>query len=622
VAGRAGLTWADAAVAAGFVLAAVGEAAALHRGAPGLLALTVAGAPLLAVLAVRRTRPLVPVCVVAGFVVLGTAAQAIFLPDAADSGGGVWLLALMLASYSLGAFGHGRTVAVGALLPMLAALAIDVPSLHGWALANGVLFLTLFGGVLPTAVGCVVRARRHRLAVLEEQRDLIRREQRAQCAAVVLSERLHATERLQPQLLDGLRELSEQAARSVDAAEIERAARRLLGRTREEVLALTAPVDVPDATMPPPLDQLRRLRAASQHWTVLGAGLIGAGLALESTRELTLATPAWVAVLGSVLLALPMAMMWWRPLTALTVAWCVAVAFSRMVAPLDGSLSGSAFALTAAFAVALLSGRRAAVVGLIVCWCGQIVGVGAADPFGEAILITACWLSGLAVNEVATLVEQSRANTALLAGQEATVRHRAVVEERLRLAREVHDQVGHSLTVIILQAGAARRIAATEPGRTPEVMSTIAAAARDGLLAVRDDDALPRAELRVLLQRTRAAGVDLTADIADLEDSAPLDPGTQTVVHRIVQEALTNALRHAPGADVHVVVRRRGAEINVTVRNGAPERAGCGVWSGRGLAGLRERVDGRGGTVRWGPRPDGGFEVRAALPVQRLEPVG
>ena len=466
VLGRAGLTRSDAVVAAGFVLAGLAEAVVLHRHPPGLLAFTACGAPVLAVLALRRVRPVLPLCVVAAFAVLGTTAQSRFWPDAAD-GGGVWLFALLFASYSLGAHGRGRFVVLGGLLPLVVGLTIDLPTMSGWSLVSGVLFLTAFVGVLPTVVGGLVRVRRDHLAALEEQRDLIVREQHSQREAAVLAERLRATERLQPALLDGLRELADQGDAGVDPGTIERAARRLLGRTREEVVALTAPVDVADPSVSPAPEYSRTLRAAAQRWAVLVAGAIGAGLALESTGALQLSAPAWVAVVASAAVALPLAMVWWRPVAALAVAWCATVAFSRLVAPLDGSLSGTTFTLVAAFAVAALSTRRGAVLGLVLSWLGQLLGVGGGDPFGEGVIIFVCWLGGLAVNEASWLVEQSRNNNRLLAGQEAVAQRRAVVEERLRLAREIHDQIGHSLTVVALQAGAARRMAATDPYRAP-----------------------------------------------------------------------------------------------------------------------------------------------------------
>jgi signal transduction histidine kinase len=617
---RAGLTRSDVVPATGFVLAALVETWVLHRGSPALLALGVTGAPVLGVLAVRRTRPVVPICVVTAFAVLGSTVQAWLWPDTSN-GGGVWLFALMFAAYSLGVHAEGPAGVLGGLLPLVAGLAIDVPTMTGWALVNGELFLTTFVGILPTIVGRAVRVRRARLAALEDQRQRILLEQRVQREAVVLRERLETADRLRPALLDGLRDLAAQADDGADAGQLERVARHLLGRTREEVLALTAPVELPSPTAPPPVDVVSLRRAAAQPWAVLGAGVIGAGLALESTGTLSPSVSDWVAVAASLAVGAPLALMWWRPLAATGATWVVAAAFSRLVAPLDGTLSATALALGAAFAVATLCSRRGAIAGLLLCWCGQVLGLGTDDPFGVAMMILVCWLGGLAVAEISTLVEQSRINNSLLVGHETLVRERAVVEERLRMARDLHDQVGHSLTVVALQAAAARRMAATDPERTRAVMETIAAAARGGVTAMKDD--AHDSDMAALLERTRAAGLDLTADVADLDEPGLLDPATREVAYRIVQEALTNVLRHAPGARASVRVRRHEDGVSVTVRNGAPTEPGglSNPGSGRGLPGLRERVAGRAGLLSWGPRGDGGFQVHALLPVHHLEGV-
>jgi len=606
-------------VAAGFVLAGLAEAVAMHRSTPGLLVFTACGALVLGVLALRRSRPLLPICVLAAFAVLGTTAQSVLWPDEGGGGGGVWIFALMYAAYSLGAHGRGRLVMLGGLLPLLVVVTIDLLTMSGWALVSGVLFVTTFAGVLPTTVGRLVRMRRDHLVSLEGERELIVREQQIQSKDAVLAERLRATERLQPALLDGLREIANRADAGADPAAIEHDARRLLSRTREEVVALTAPVHVPDPVVLPTGEYLLEARLQAQRWAVLAAGGIGAGLALESTTALPLTAPPWAAVVASAVLALPLALVWWRPVPALVATGCAAVAFSRLVAPLDGSLSGSAVTLLAAFAVGALCSRRTACIGLLLCWLGQLFGVGAADPFGEAVIILVCWLGGLAVHEANKLVEESRHNNRLLAGQESAARQRAVVDERLRLAREVHDQIGHSLTVVALQAGAARRMSTTEPQRAQEVMATIARAARDGLTAMTDGGAT---DVTALLDRTRAAGLRLSAELADLDAPEPLDPQTRELAYRIVQEGLTNVLRHARGADATVTVRRQADAVCVTLRNGTPTCAGANPGSGRGLTGLRERVLARGGELTWTSRSDGGFEVRALLPALALEQSG
>ncbi|HEX2893959.1 MAG TPA: histidine kinase [Marmoricola sp.] len=601
---------ADAAVAAGFVLAALGEAVVVHHAHAGLLAFHLAGAPVLAALAVRRTRPAAAVALVGGVAAGATVLQLRIWPGSDDSGG-VWVFALLLACYSLGRHGRGRSVVLGGVVPLLVVLAADLTTMHGWERVSGILFVTTFIGVLPTAVGRIVQARRDRLAELDAQHDRILDQLAAERESAVLAERLRATERLQPALLDGMRALARDAEAGADAAQIEHDARDLLRRTREEVVALTAPLEAPADDWPaaPLAPRGEWLRRAAQPWTVLAAGAVTTGLALESTATLPLHTASWLALVGSAAVGAPLALVSWRPLAAIAASWCAAVAFSRLVAPLDGTLSGTAFALLAAFAVAALSRRRPAIVGLAVCLVGQVVGVGAADPVGEILILLICWLGGAAVHEASRLVEQSRVNHAVLAGQQAAARQRAVVEERLRLAREIHDQLGHSLTVVALQAGAARRVAVRDPDRARALMATISAAARDGVTAL--DAPRRTARLTDLLTRTAATGVTLEHDV---EDAELLDDARHTVVVRLIQEALTNVLRHAPGAAVVVAVRREPDAYVVEVANSAPTHPPDSPGTGRGLAGIRERVAAVAGRVEWGPRPDGGFSLCAVLP--------
>jgi signal transduction histidine kinase len=206
-------------------------------------------------------------------------------------------------------------------------------------------------------------------------------------------------------------------------------------------------------------------------------------------------------------------------------------------------------------------------------------------------------------------VEQTRVNTELLAGQEAAAAARAVVEERLRLAREVHDVLGHSLTVVALQAGAARRFEATDPRRATEVMATVAAAARDGISSLELDG--PTVDVAGLVDRIRATGLAIEAD---LDEASRLEASVGLVVLRVVQESLTNVLRHAPGAAATVVVRRHDGGVEVRVANSAPVRRGAGPGTGRGLSGLRERVVAESGRLTWRAVDGGGFEVLAWLP--------
>ena len=404
----------------------------------------------------------------------------------------------------------------------------------------------------------------------------------------MLAERLRAMERLQPSLVSGLSDLATRAESSCAPGEVEEAARSLLTRTREEVVALTAAVDPAPVPEPTPVDHVGALRSTAQPWTVLAAGALAAGLFVETIRVIAPETSGWLALVAGLAVGGPLALAWRWPVAAVGLCWIAAAAYSRLLAPLDGSLSDVGLVFATAFVVAALSTRRLAIIGLLVCWAGQLVGVGADDPLGEALILFVCWLGGLAVNEASCLVEQTRVNNQALADQEQTYREHAVVEERLRLAREIHDVIGHSLTVVALQAGAARRLAATDPEQAAEAMRTAGAVARDGLASLAPEGG--GADLESLIAHTRATGLALHADLADAD---LLDPDQQRVAVRIVQEALTNVLRHAPGARASVAVHRRGGQVEIVVTNSAPAGQGTGPGSGRGLS--RHQGAGDGG---------------------------
>jgi signal transduction histidine kinase len=610
----------DVIVAAAFVAAAAVEAVVRHRAAPGPLALNVTGALWLGSLALRRHKPVVPLGVICGAAVFGTVLSQLWWPDAPD-GGGVWLFAVMLASYSLGAHTRGPVVALGVLLPLVLALVADLPTASGWPLVSGVVFITIFIGLVPAAVGRLVRTRHDRLLMLRDQRDLIARSLQTQQESAVFAERLRTNERLQPTLLHGLRALAEKAEDGAPAAVVEAEARRLLERTRHEVTALTAPIDELLPPEVPSADHVLALRASAQPWATMVACAVAAGLAVESTHVLALTAPAWVAVALSVVVAAPVGLCWWRPVSAAAAAFVTATVFSRLVAPLDGSLSETGLALATAFAVGALSRRRTAVLGLLVCVAGQVVGVGTDDPLGEAEILVMCWLGGVALHEVSRLVEQTRANNELLAGQEAVALRHAVVEERLRFARELHDAIGSNLTVIALQAGGARRLAERSADRAGQVMRDVAAVARDGLAALEPSSA--DGDLAGLLERVRSAGLDVDARLDDL---SALAPATRFAVHRVLQEALTNVLRHAPGshAALSLTVRDEVVELRVTNSAGSGpgstpvSRLGSTASTGRGLAGIRERVAACEGEVSFGPLANGGFELSAVVPRDRV----
>ncbi|GAA2231938.1 hypothetical protein GCM10010413_32780 [Promicromonospora sukumoe] len=229
----------------------------------------------------------------------------------------------------------------------------------------------------------------------------------------------------------------------------------------------------------------------------------------------------------------------------------------------------------------------------------------------------------------------------------AETSRRRELEERNRIARELHDVVAHSMSVITVQASTARY---RQPGLDEAVQSEfeeIAASSRRalsemrGLLGIlRGHDTAPTAPLpgladvTGLIESTRASGAEITYDGADTgsdsedgtEDGTAEGTEVSEVVgltaFRVVQEALSNALRHAPGSAVTVRISGDGHELRVVVTNTPPGRDDEPTPGARlGLAGIRERVAAIGGTVTAGPTLDGGFEVTATLPVEDADPL-
>jgi signal transduction histidine kinase len=198
----------------------------------------------------------------------------------------------------------------------------------------------------------------------------------------------------------------------------------------------------------------------------------------------------------------------------------------------------------------------------------------------------------------------------------------AVRNERARIAAELHDIVGHSLSVMVVQAQAGQRLADADPEAAQRALDAIAESARQGqddlrrLVALLGGENVARPDLALIgevVERAARSGLKVTCRFEG--DHAVTPPATAQLAFRVVQEALTNALRYAPGSSVHVLVRGEGAALVVRVSNDGSTQAPTGIaGTGRGLAGLRERVQGIGGSLVAGLAPAGGWSVEARLP--------
>ncbi|MFK4106743.1 sensor histidine kinase [Streptomyces sp. NPDC019531] len=217
------------------------------------------------------------------------------------------------------------------------------------------------------------------------------------------------------------------------------------------------------------------------------------------------------------------------------------------------------------------------------------------------------------------------------AHEEAT--RRAVEEERARIAAELHDVVTHNVSVMVIQAGAARKVMDAAPERSKEALLAVEAGGRAamaelrhvmGLLAAPDtgrpdspaDGLEPQpglGQLGALIDRVRAAGTPVGVSVS--LPTEPLPPGVDLTAYRVVQEALTNTIKHAPGAEAVVTVGWSGDRLEIEVQDTGAVRDGVPAdGNGRGLIGLRERLAVYGGELTAGPTLAGGFRIRAEVP--------
>jgi signal transduction histidine kinase len=201
---------------------------------------------------------------------------------------------------------------------------------------------------------------------------------------------------------------------------------------------------------------------------------------------------------------------------------------------------------------------------------------------------------------------------------------RKAMEERLRIARELHDSLTHSISVIQVQAGVAEHLARKRGEQVPPALQAIQEAGADAarelratlsvLRAAEDGDGSGLGQLDSLVARARAAGLPVTVTVTGAERPLPAD--VDRAAYRIVQEALTNVSRHAGPAQASVCLQYTPEALTVQVDNDGPGDGARSAGPGLGLIGMRERVSALGGRLHAGPQDGGGFRVRAELPTR------
>jgi signal transduction histidine kinase len=248
-------------------------------------------------------------------------------------------------------------------------------------------------------------------------------------------------------------------------------------------------------------------------------------------------------------------------------------------------------------------------------------------PGQDAVFPLTAWLIGHAIRvhrrQVAALEERARR----LEGEREATARAAVAEERARIARELHDVVAHGVSVMVVQAEAARRLLRRRPDQAEEALRTVSATGSEALAELQHllgvlGDGERTAELEPapglrdldsLVRRLQAAGLLVELHLDGEVRSLPR--GVDLTAYRIVQEALTNVLKHAGTSRAEVRLRFAGDSLGIEVTDAgrAPAAADGG---GRGLVGMRQRVAAYGGQLESGPRSEGGYAVRVRLPLE------
>src|SRR6266542_4385399 len=292
-------------------------------------------------------------------------------------------------------------------------------------------------------------------------------------------------------------------------------------------------------------------------------------------------------------------------------------------------------ALVAFYTVLTLRPRRTAtLIGAGTCTVGlvsmllPVTNADATDFAFVALLLGATWALGDSAHTRRAYTAELEARAVRLEREWELEEGRAAADERTRIARELHDVIAHHVSMMVVQAEAGPVVVERDPGTAAQAFDSISAIGRQalgemrrllGVLRSDDDRSGPSLgpqpgldQLPVLVEQVRQAGLEARLEIQG--EPRPLPPGMDLSAYRIVQEALTNAVRHAGPGTARVLIRYGDDDLRLEVRDdGLGGRPGNGA--GHGLIGMRERVNLFGGELDAGPRPDGGFAVAARLPL-------
>ncbi|MDP9232584.1 MAG: histidine kinase [Actinomycetota bacterium] len=382
----------------------------------------------------------------------------------------------------------------------------------------------------------------------------------------------------------------------------------------------------------------RFLRLARRYWfdalifVGLALGLFGAVVSQDESDGPT--GPLWFDLLAVTAIVTPLFFRRRFPFGA-PIAVGVAVGLTAFV---DERLVPKDFipfvaGCAAVFLVGLLRERAQAVAGIVLA-IGFEALVAYRDPLKNlSAFIATCivfgliWTVAFALGRKFQEADEAKERAARAEREREERARSAVTEERARIARELHDVVGHSVSVMTVQASAVRRLLRPDQQREREALLVVERTGREALAEMRrmvgvlrrrpeEGPALaPQPSLEHverLVAQAREAGLPVELRIEG--DPLPLPAGVDLTAYRLVQEGLTNALKHAGAQRAQVLVRYGDGGIEVTVSDDG-RGAGSGDGGGHGLVGMRERVAVYGGELEAGPREEGGYRLRAKLPV-------
>ncbi|WP_316769518.1 sensor histidine kinase [Streptomyces sasae] len=344
------------------------------------------------------------------------------------------------------------------------------------------------------------------------------------------------------------------------------------------------------------------------------------------------AVQPWQLVLAA-LTALPLVVRRRYPLAAFWAVTGASLLFNQRQGGGDPTVYTFLSCVVAAYSAAVYSPYRVCALTSLVAGAGLLAWFHEEDfpSFTPSLAPFLVLLGvGLAANAVHTWKQRLR----VLQEEHEAATRLAVDRERSRIARELHDVVTHNVSVMVIQAGAARKVMVTAPDRAREALLAVEAGGRTamtelrhvmGLLTMAGDlpDAGGEADLApqpglgqvpALADRVRGTGVPVELTVTGAPVTLP--SGADLAAYRVVQEALTNTVKHAVGARVRITVEYVPGAVHIDVSDtGGTGAAPAGPGGGRGLIGLRERLAVYGGTLRTGGHPTGGFQVRAVIPI-------